>query len=127
GVLCLSYAAWALWHIGYPEQALKSSHEALTLAQELAHAYSLPFVLYFTAQLHQHRREEHAAQERAEAAITLSTEQGFALELARCTLLRGWALAEQRQAEEGVTQMHQGLATYQATGAELGRSYFLAL
>jgi class 3 adenylate cyclase/predicted ATPase len=127
GVLCLSYAAWALWHIGYPEQALKKSHEALTLAQELAHPYSLAFVLYFTAQFHQHRREEHAAQERAEAAITLSTEQGFALELARCTLLRGWALAEQRQAEEGVTQMHQGLATYQATGAELGRSSFLAL
>src|SRR5439155_22617970 len=28
---CLSYAAWALWHLGYPDQALKMSQEALAL------------------------------------------------------------------------------------------------
>ena len=27
----------ALWLLGYPDQALQRSHEALTLAQELAH------------------------------------------------------------------------------------------
>ena len=26
-------AAWALWLLGYPDQALKRSHEALTLAR----------------------------------------------------------------------------------------------
>ncbi len=29
---CLSFASWTLWRLGYPEQALKRSHEALTLA-----------------------------------------------------------------------------------------------
>ena len=29
---CLSYAAWTLWSLGYPDQALKRSHEALALA-----------------------------------------------------------------------------------------------
>ncbi len=28
---------WTLWLLGYPDQALQRSHEALTLAQELAH------------------------------------------------------------------------------------------
>ncbi|HEV8715258.1 MAG TPA: adenylate/guanylate cyclase domain-containing protein [Candidatus Binatia bacterium] len=127
GVLCLSYVALALWFLGYPEQAIKRSHEALTLAQELTHPYSLAWALYFAAWLHQHRREENASQERAEAAIILSTEQGFALELARGTLLRGWTLAEQRQAEEGIKQIQQGMAAVRATGTELGRSYNLAL
>ena len=43
---CLSYAAWTLWHLGYPDQALKRSQEALTLAQELSHPFSLAFALY---------------------------------------------------------------------------------
>jgi predicted ATPase len=33
----LSFAAWTLWLCGYPDQALKRSHEALALAQEIAH------------------------------------------------------------------------------------------
>ncbi len=33
--------SWTLWFLGYPDQALKRSHEALTLAQGLSHPYSL--------------------------------------------------------------------------------------
>ena len=40
-VVCLSYAAWALWLLGYPDQARRRSAEALTLAQELSHSPSL--------------------------------------------------------------------------------------
>ena len=68
------------------------------------------------------RREEQIARERAEAVITLSTEQGFPFWLAYGTLVRGWALAEQGQSEEGIAQMQQGLAAYRAMGAELDSS-----
>ena len=71
-----------LWYLGYPDQALQRSHKALTLAQELAHPFSLAFALVIAAWLHQFRREGQVAQERAEAAITLSTEQGFPFWLA---------------------------------------------
>src|SRR5262249_7618440 len=40
---------------------------------------------------------------------------------------QGWALALQGQAEEGLTQLHQGLAANEAVGAELVRPYHLAL
>jgi predicted ATPase len=30
GVACLSYLAWTLWVLGYPDQALETSHDALT-------------------------------------------------------------------------------------------------
>ena len=85
----------------------------------MSHPFSLAFALSFAARLHQFRREGQAAQERAEAVITLSTEQGFPYWLAWGTILRGWALAEQGQGEEGIAQMRQGLAAYRATGAEI--------
>jgi predicted ATPase len=47
--------------------------------------------------------------------------------MATGTTLRGWALAEQGQVEEGIVQIRQCLDTSRATGAKLGRSYFLAL
>src|SRR5713101_1772676 len=76
GVTCRGHAAWTLWSLGYPDQALKRSHEALTLAQELASPLNLVWALYTTASLYLFRREWQAAQERAEAAVTLSAEQG---------------------------------------------------
>ncbi|MBI3303956.1 MAG: AAA family ATPase, partial [Deltaproteobacteria bacterium] len=127
GVHCLCYMASALWCLGYPDQALTRSHEALALAQELSHPFSLALALGFASWLHQLRREEQVVQERVEAQITLSTEQGFAAELAWGTILRGWALAEQGQGGEGIAQIHQGMAAWRATGAELWWPHFLTL
>lgn len=67
-VVRLSYAARILWLLGYPEQARKSGHKAITLAQELSHPSSLGFALDVTAMCHQLRREPQATQELAEAA-----------------------------------------------------------
>src|SRR5688500_13138790 len=41
GVSCLSHAAWVLWAMGYPDQAVMRSQEALALAQELGQPFSL--------------------------------------------------------------------------------------
>jgi predicted ATPase len=133
GVACLGNEAVALWFLGYPDQALEKMRAAIRSAQELyhslelSHSLSLARALEFAALIHQYRREGQAAQERAEATITLGAEQGFPFFLAHGTILRGWALAEQGQEEEGITQIRQGLATYQATGGGLFRPYFLAL
>ena len=77
--------------------------------------------------LHQLRREVQATQERAEAEMVLAHEHGLGFMLAEATFLRGWALAEQGQGEAGIAQMRQGLAAWQALGAELFRPYYLAL
>ena len=69
--------AWTLWMLGYPDQALTRSHELLTLARESSHAFSLARALLSAAVLHRLRREGATAQERAEAALALATEQGF--------------------------------------------------
>jgi len=102
GVQCLWYVAWVLWQLGYPDQSLKRSHEALALAQELSHPFSLAHTLVSAAWLHQYRREGQSSQAQAEATIALSSDQGFPFYLAMGTILRGWALAAQGQAEEGI-------------------------
>jgi len=127
GVLCLSFTAIALWSLGYPDQALKRGQEALALAQRLFHPPSTAFALLFAAWLHWLRREGQTAQERAEEMITLCTEQGFAWWLEQGTILRGWALAEHGQGEEGIVQIRQGLAAHRARGTQVGRTTYLAL
>ncbi len=93
-VSCLSYLSLTLWLFGYPDQALKRGHELLTLGHELSHPFSLGYVLAHCALLHQLLGEVSVVWELAEAAITLSTEQGFPFWLAMGTFLQGWALAK---------------------------------
>jgi predicted ATPase len=126
-VMCRGYLAYVLWWLGYPDQALQRSHGALTLAQELAHPFSLAYALHNTSLLHELRHEEQAGQERAEAVMALSTEQGFPYWLALGTIRRGWALAAQGQGAEGVQQIQQGIAAWRATGADVNRPWWLAL
>jgi tetratricopeptide (TPR) repeat protein len=127
GVAIRCHAAWSLWFLGHPDEALERIQEALMLARELSEPHGLAHALYFAAFLHHLRREERLAQEHAEAAIAVSSKNGLVLYEAMATIARGGALTEQGQEEEGVEQMRQGLAAHQATGAELARPHFLAL
>jgi predicted ATPase len=127
GMLCHSFSAWTLWYLGYPKQGLTRIDKAVTLAQQSAHSFSLGFAFIVAAIFHQLHREVRFTQERAEAAINRATEQGFPHWRAMGCILRGWALAQQGQAQEGLEQFHQGTMDYHATGAESHRSYFLAL
>jgi predicted ATPase len=117
GVGCRGFAARTLWLLGYPEQALARLHEALALAHELSHPYSLAFARAFAAFVSQLRRDVPAVHEQAEAAIALATEQGFPLWIGLGTILRGWALAMQGQGKEGMAQLRQGITAWRATGA----------
>ena len=101
GVACRAYAARTLWLLGYPAQALARLHEALALAHALSHPFSLAFARCWAAFVSQCRRDVPAVHEHAEAAVALSTAQGFPQWAAQGTSLRGWALAMQGQGEAG--------------------------
>jgi len=127
GVTSRYAAALVLWLLGYPSQALQRSQEAIHLAQELSHAYSMALALYWAAECHRYRREDQAAHKCVEAAIALATEQGFTQYVVRGTILRGGVLAAQGQGEAGIAQMRQGLAAFQASGGGVSQPSFLAL
>jgi class 3 adenylate cyclase/predicted ATPase len=124
GVACRTHASRTLWLLGYPEQALARVHEALVLAHELSHPFSVAWARCFAALVSQLRRDVLAVHEQAEAAVVLATEQGFTQWVAMGTISRGWALAMQGRGEAGIAQVHQGIAAYRATGAALHVPYF---
>jgi predicted ATPase len=127
GVGCRVCAAWTLWLLGYPDQALARARDALALAHELSHPYSLAYAWCMAAFVSQFRRDVLAVQEQAEAAVTLSTEQGFLLWEAGGMSIRGWALAMQGHGEAGMAQVRQGLAAWRATGAAHAVPYMCTL
>jgi class 3 adenylate cyclase/predicted ATPase len=126
-VQCLLYEAFALWTLGYPDQALYRSQEALTLAQELSHPYSLALNHGQVAAFHHFRRDHKAALEQAEACVALSTNRGFNLLAAFAKVTGGWALTTQGHAKEGMVQMLKGMVDFSAMGAEIWRPYSFAL
>ena len=127
GVLAYGFAAHNLWFLGYPDRALKVMNQALSLAREAAHPFSLAFALDHLTWLHQYRLEPTEALELAKADIEFSTEQGLQFFLAQGTILHGWALAEAGDDQAGTAQIQQGLVILQATGVRSTRPYWVLL
>jgi predicted ATPase len=127
GVCCRYHGAVALWFLGYPDQAMTMAHDAVRLATDLSQPFSLAIALSYLSFLHQFRGEARLAQEQAEATIARSTEQGVFQDQATGIIIRGWAVAAQGDLEAGTTAVQDGLAALRAAGADVGRSYYLAL
>jgi predicted ATPase len=127
GVGCLTYAAWSLWLLGYPDRSIEMSQRALTLASEIGHPFSQARALSWAAMLHQFRREKQAVRQRAQEAFELSNKLGFPMWLAQSSILRGRVAAEMGEEKEGIAQMRQGLSAYTATGATVPCTYCFAL
>jgi predicted ATPase len=116
-VQALSHLARTLWLLGYPDQAVQRSHEALRLEREPpTYPVSHYLALYDASTLHQLRREVHAVHAQTEAAIALVSEEGASQYLSRMLHRRGWVLAAQGQYEEGIAQMSQALTALRAVG-----------
>jgi class 3 adenylate cyclase/ribosomal protein L40E/tetratricopeptide (TPR) repeat protein len=109
------FGAWALWALGYADQALKWSREALASAEALSRPAPLANALSLVAVLHMFLRDPRMAHERAEAAIAIAAEQGFPFELAFGTLARGWALAKKGHLE-GIAEMRRAVTAGEDTG-----------
>jgi class 3 adenylate cyclase/predicted ATPase len=112
--------------MGYPDQAVRQMHKGVGLARELDHAPSLAQALWFTAELHQIRREPQKVQDSVSAVLPLLARHGSAVGVANATMLRGWARVMQNQIEEGLAAIREGLAAWRATGSKFHVPYRLA-
>src|SRR5260370_20000747 len=118
GVNSLAYAGNALWILGYPDQAVDRVDRALALSRELSHPYSLCFALILSGRVHALRGQGEAALKFADATVRVCAEHGFQLMAAFGICVRGRALILCGQPEEGVKQLHEGLASMRAFGAQ---------
>jgi predicted ATPase len=127
GVACLANLGAILWLLGYPDQALQRSRQALTLAQTLSHPFSLAIALNFATLVHWLRQEAQATQQHAEALLRLATEQGFALVWPIGVFYQGLLLVRQGQVEEGIAQLERALTARRATGSKVDPPFLLEL
>jgi len=121
------FLAHALWLLGYPDRALEKTNQALALARELAHPFSLVGALHGTGCTHQFRREPQLAEKRDDAVIALSAERGLSFWSWWGSIVRGWALAKQERGAEGIAQIREGLAAVKSGGTEIALPWGLAL
>jgi class 3 adenylate cyclase/tetratricopeptide (TPR) repeat protein len=101
--------AMIYWLLGYPQQALTLSTEAVAMAERLAHPLSLEIALLYGAMLHLDRGEPELALRRLDAAETLVADErlGFIVEP---HFLRGAALTAQGEFANAVASLREGLA-----------------
>ncbi len=127
GIFYPCFGGWALWVLGYPEQALKWSDEALASAEGLSQPASLANALALVTQVYLFLRDPGMALERAEAAIAIASEYGITFDLAYGTFARGWALAEQGHLDKGIAEMRSAVAALEATGFAMRPRWFAFL
>ncbi|MCR4405553.1 MAG: AAA family ATPase [Anaerolineae bacterium] len=119
GPSALAYAACCSWCLGYPNQALNRSQEALALARELGHPFSLADVLFYAGcMFNEMRRDAQAFKNNAEELMQIAHEKvpGW---LGQGTRFWGKALAMLGQVQEGMVQIRQGMAIDQSVGIRL--------
>ena len=128
GVCCRDTLAVALWLLGYPDQAVQKNRDAVGLATELSHPFSLVLALHSSTEVYQHRREPRFSRERAEEMIAVCDEHDVSPEyLALGAIRRGWAAVAEGRPDEGIADIQQGFAAVRAMGAKRTRSYYFAL
>lgn len=127
GLIAHGYASLVLWVLGYLEQAQQHLQAVLTQAQELAHPLSLGQTFIIAGIFHHLQRQTQMIQGRAEALITLSTEQDLRVCAGAGMIFRGWALVEQGRLEDGSTQLQQGMPIIHVAGTAILLPYFLLL
>ena len=123
-----AHLAFPLWVLGFPEQALQRSNEALRLATEISHPFSIVYASCLKSMLHSFRGEAAAAHEYAENVLQLSREHGFsAWWLGNGLCVSGWSMIDRREPASGIDRLAQGIAAIRSAGTELVLPYYLGL
>ncbi len=119
--------SWAVWRLGFPDQALAWQEAGLALAERHPHPPMLAHTFTWAAFLHQFRRDLVKLHEQAERAATLAHEQALANNEAEASMLLGWLMSEEGEPEQGIGLIRRGMSVRQASGTMFHHSYFLGL
>ena len=122
-----SFMAWALLYLGQLDRALAEAEQALTEARELGQQHSLAFGLHVNCLFHQVRGNQALVEERSSALVALAAERGYPHLHATGRFFHGWARAASGKRDEGIAEMHRGLAAKQAGGAQIKVPYYLGV
>jgi len=121
----LSFLAWTLWSLGYPEQAGTAAAEALARSIRLEHAATSAMVLIGLTHLAEMRRDRVDLRERSRAQATFCAEHGIALYEKWGNFGEGLARFWSSDPEAGIRTMRTAMAAAKTVDADLFRSMHL--
>jgi predicted ATPase/DNA-binding SARP family transcriptional activator len=111
-----AHGAWALWALGYPDQAVRQGEQAFQEAVAIRHPFSIVMAAAMLVTVHVLRQEPDQASHWLDTVITLSAQNQFEYWSALPGGFRGWIWLEQGNIEAGIASINQGLAQMRAAG-----------
>jgi predicted ATPase len=127
GIANLRRIVPALWLRGYPDQAQARLKELLARTREIARPFDLLMSLDFAFDLAHYLRHSQAGQEYAAEYSALTAKHRYPHCVAVEKTFRGWVLAGQGNADEGIALIKQGIDQLREMGTLLFSSQGLAL
>jgi tetratricopeptide (TPR) repeat protein len=106
--------------LGRTDDALRLSDEARRRARQLRHPFTEAWALTFAAMIRTQRREPESVRALAEDLIAFAERYGLRDRLAEGRSLRGWAMVELGQTEQGRAELEAGGTS--STGLSLFRT-----
>lgn len=125
----LAFAGLTSWILGDNTQAEKHSKQAIKLAREIDHPFSLTYALNFASWLSYMQGNAGKTKVYAQEEIDLSIEHEF-FWLHKGKLLMGWAMAQSNNQNDiiaGHELVKKGFHAYKEPGARLGQTLQIAI
>ena len=112
--------SWALWLLGYPNQAVERSREALELMCHISSAFTHGLVDFFSGDLHIFLRQAEEVLPLARDSVDLAAEQNLPFFSLTGNFQLGWVAAEKGDVAAGIETMQRVLDARLATGSIAG-------
>src|SRR5262249_55753327 len=128
GTAGLCYLSWALWHLGYVDQAATVAAEAMKSAEALSHPHTLVYTIcHVRAFMDLLNRRYEDTRSYADRMISISTENGFSHWINCGRIFEGLAQISRGDVDQGSELLRAGVAGWQEKGARLWLPIFLTL
>jgi predicted ATPase/predicted Ser/Thr protein kinase len=116
GILNRGFASWALWFLGYPDQARQEYETAMKHSREFGHPYTQAFALVGGCELYWFLREPDQVARHLKELAEISNEKGFIYWQAHAVFYQGEELVFEGKIQEGIAEMRRGLDIMLAVG-----------
>jgi DNA-binding SARP family transcriptional activator/tetratricopeptide (TPR) repeat protein len=128
GVSSLVWLGEILWALGYADQALARSRQAITLAQAMEHTPSLDLALNVGALSVQHcRRDIPALRAALRQADGVHREASSSMFRFWGALFQGWLAVMDGHDPRGLIQIQEAIRQWEATGTRVGHIHYYML
>ncbi len=120
-----SWLSWAAWLAGHPGTAVRWADEAVSLARDGGHPYSLAYALGFDGALGYMMHDRERGSVRSREAVAISGERGFPLYLAVGRLVKLWSeaprsLEQDPEGKSTVELFRRAVGSLTGRGAQFG-------